>query len=258
MSPQFHRPSARILATVVAVGVATGAAAVGTAAPADAAAPRAQAVGRFLDGALGGSPIQSVADLHDARAVYPGSTSTQNPLDVTLFGQADIPLSDKLQGPGNGVFHVGAANQVATARSTGYSFGASGAVANQGGAALGGQSGRPADATLNLSGAALPATPISLPGGTNAAALGSLTAQFGAVSASAATPPGVGGGGTTHYSIGSLKLVLGSPALGGVLKQLGSKLKPPRLGPDVPHKFPAAVRLRGQALSPISIGRRRR
>jgi hypothetical protein len=256
MSPQFHRPSVRILATAVAVGVTAGAALVGTAGPAEAAAPQAQAVGRFLDGALGGSPIQSVADLHDARATYPGSTSTQNPLDVTLFGQADVPLSGKLQAPGNNVFHVGAANQVATAHANGYSFGASGAVANQGGAALGGQSGRPADATLTLSGAALPSAPIPLPGGTGAKSLGSLTAELGAVSASAQTPPGVGTAGDTHYSIGALKLVLGSPALAGVLKQLAKALDTPAPLPSspLPHKPPQPCRFGPQALAPISIG----
>ena len=40
--------------------------------------------------------------------------------------------------PGGGAFHLGAANQVAVARTSGYSYGASGAVANSGGAALGG------------------------------------------------------------------------------------------------------------------------
>jgi hypothetical protein len=252
MTDQHRRPTAQILAATLAVSVMTGAALLGTAGPANAAVPRAQAVGRFLDGALGGSPIQSVADLHDARASYPGTTSSRNPLDVTLFGQADVPLSGKLQAPGDNVFHVGAANQVATAKANGYSFGAAGAVADQGGAAIGGRGGAPADATLTLSGAALPAAPLSLPGASGAKSLGGLTAEFGAISARARTPVGAGTRGDTQYSIGSLKLVLASPALGKMLGQLSDQLKPPNLG-NVPIKFPAACSFKVQALSPISI-----
>lgn len=256
MTDQRRRPTARILAGALAAGVASGAALIGTAAPADAAPLRAQAVGRFLDGAAGGTPIQSIADLHDARATYPGTTTSRNPLDVTLGGQADIPLSGKLQAPGNNVFHIGAATQVATAKANGYSLGAAGAVANQGGAAIGGQGGAPADATLSLSGAALPAAPLSLPGAGNAKSLGGLTADFGAVAARAHTPIGAGGTGDTQYSIGSLKLVLASPALGKVLGQLGNQLKPPPALPTsgLPVKFPKkACSFKAQALSTISI-----
>jgi hypothetical protein len=255
MTDQRRRPTARILAGTLALSVATGTALLATAGPAGAAAPRAQAVGRFLDGALGGSPIQSIADLHDARATYPGTTSSRNPLDVTLGGQADIPLSGKLQAPGNNVFHVGVANQVATAKANGYALGAAGAVANQGGAAIGGQGGAPADATLNLSGAALPAAPLSLPGAGSAKTLGGLSAEFGAVAARAHTPVGAGRTGVTQYSIGSLKLVLASPALGKVLGQLSKQLKPPALPTTgLPIKFPKkACSFKVQALSPISL-----
>lgn len=250
-----RRPTARILAGSVTVSVAVGVALFGTVPSANAATPRAQAVGRFLDGSAGGTPIESVINLQDARATYPGTTSEQNPLDVTAGGQADVPLSGKLQAPGNNVFHVGAANQVAIARANGYSLGAAGAVANQGGAAIGGQGGKPADASLNLSAAALPAAPLSLPGAGNAKSLGGLSAEFGALAARAHTPVGVGGAGVTQYSIGSFKLVLASPALGKVLGQLGSLLKPPpALASGLPAHFPSkACSFKAQALSTISL-----
>ncbi|HEY2298086.1 MAG TPA: choice-of-anchor G family protein [Jatrophihabitans sp.] len=257
LAEQRRRRSRTVRAVTAAtvLTVAAGSALLCTAAPASASAVNAQAVGRFLDGSLGGKPLQQVVDLHDARATYPGTTSAQNPLDVTLFGQADVPLSGKLQAPGNNVFHAGVANQIAIARANGHALGAAGAVANQGGAALGGQHGYPSDATLNLSAAAFPSTPLPIPGAGGAAALGGLTATIGAVSARAATPAGFGHGATTHYGIAGLKLTLASPALAGVLKQLADALDtpaPPSSPLPVP-KEPTACKFKGQALAPISI-----
>lgn len=253
--PRRPRPrTARVLAGALAVSVGVGATLLSTAAPAAAEFPRAQAVGRFLDGAAGGSPIQSIVDLHDARATNPGTVSDQNPFDITVGGQGDIPLSHKLQLPGSGnAFHVGAANQVAAARSNGYSLGASGAVGNQGGISAGGQNGTPANATLDLSGASFP-TSLPIPGSGGAASLGGITASIGAVSARAHTPPGVGVAGDTNYNIGSFTLTLGSPALGGVLAKLGSALTPPDVPiPGVPGFPKNACSFKVQALSPISI-----
>ncbi len=128
LEPRRRRSRAvRALAASVAVSLGVGIALMDSAAPAAADTPRAQAVGRFLDGAAGGTPLQSVVDLKDARATNPGTVSDQNPFDVVVGGQGDIPLSHKLQLPGSGnAFHVGAANQVAEARSNGYSLGAAG------------------------------------------------------------------------------------------------------------------------------------
>ena len=113
----------------------------------------------------GGTPIESVVDVKDARATNPGTVTDQNPLDVTVGGQGDIPLTGKLQLPGSGnAIHFGAANQVAKALSNGYSYGASGAVANSGGASVGGNNkAYPADATFDLSAASFPAPPATLP-----------------------------------------------------------------------------------------------
>jgi hypothetical protein len=187
--------------------------------------PLAQSVGRFLDGSIGGKPLQDLADVKDARAVNPGTTSAQNPLDVTLLGQLELPLSGALQLPGGGVFKLGAVNQVAQAKSDGYSFGASGAVSNSGGISLGGSTEFPADATIDLSDAALGSVTIpGLPtdgGDTTAAALGGVQATIGAVSALAQTKAG-GDPVTPQYQIAELKLALGSPALGALLGKLAA------------------------------------
>ncbi len=187
--------------------------------------PLAQSVGRFLDGSAGGEPIQALADVHDARAVNPGSTSAQNPLDVTLLGNLELPLSGALQLPGGGVFKLGAVNQVAAAKSDGYAYGASGAVSNSGGISLGGSAEFPADATIELSDAALGDVPIpGLPGGgsdATAPALGGVSATIGAISGLAQTKAG-GDPVTPKYQIAGLKLNLKSPALGALLGQLAA------------------------------------
>jgi hypothetical protein len=253
VQPRLSRSrAARAAAGSLALAMGVGCGLFFGAGPAAAQAPRAQAVGRFLDGAAGGSPIQSIVDLKDARATNPGSVSDQNPLDITVGGQGDIPLSHKLQGPGSGdAFHVGVADQIAKARSNGFALGAAGAVANQGGASLGGQSGRyPSNATLDLSSAAFPSAPIPLPGGGGAPALGGLTASIGAVSAEASTPAGVGRAGVTHYNIADLRLTLASPSLGGALTQLGDALKPPA---GLPVKTVPACSFKTQFLSPATV-----
>ena len=206
-----------VIASIVLVDGGPGAAA--------ADKPLAQSVGRFLDGSVGGKPIQELADVHDARAVNPGTTSAQNPLDVTLLGQLELPLSGALQLPGGGVFKLGAVNQVAQAKSDGSSYGASGAVSNSGGISLGGSSDFPADATIDLSSDALGSVTIpGLPAGggdSTAAALGGVQAKIGAISGLAQTKSG-GDPVTPQYQIAGLKLQLGSPAIGALLQQLAA------------------------------------
>src|SRR5581483_11998367 len=126
---------------------------VGTSPAAAASGPRAQAVGRFVDGQLGPQTLESAVDVKDARASNPGTVTDQNPLDVKVGGQGEVPLSSKLQFPGSGnAIHFGAANQVAKARSNGYAYGASGAVANSGGVSVGGNNiAYPANASFDLS-----------------------------------------------------------------------------------------------------------
>lgn len=209
--------------------LAAGAIASAGGGPAGAAAqPEAQSVGRFLDGSVGGNPLQRIADLKDARAQSPGVLSAQNPLDAKLLGALDAPLGNALKLPGGGVFHFGAVNQLAVAKPSGYSYGASGAVSNSGGISLGGNDGAyPADATIDLSSAALGSVPVpGLPGGTDstAAALGGVQAQIGAVSALAKTESG-GRFTTPRYKIAGLTLRIGSPALGALLQQLAAGSK---------------------------------
>lgn len=198
---------------VFAAGVAVAS---GPPAVAAVSAPSAQSVGRFVDGALGTTPLQQVVDLKDARAMVPGNVSAQNPLEVSAAGAVNVPLTGALQLPQLLGINLGAANQVAVAKADGYSYGASGAVSNAGGASIAGNSAAyPADGTINLSAAAVPNNGLPGFGGLNA--LGSVQASIGAVQALAQTPAGFGQPGTTSYGIAGFDLVLSSPALASVL-----------------------------------------
>jgi hypothetical protein len=189
--------------------------------------PNAQSVGRFLDGAVGANPIQQLADVKDARAVAPGTTSAQNPLDVTLLGSLELPLTGALQLPQLLGVNLGAANQVAVAHANGFSYGASGAVANSGGVSVGGDNGAfPANASIDLSASGISGNSgVPIPGGTGSAdALGGVKVGIGAVSALAQTPAGVGKPGKTNYNIADIRLQLASPLLGGILGTVSGTL----------------------------------
>lgn len=254
--PQTTRRAGRTIASALALALATGTVLLfaGSGSAAAAGRPHAQAVGRFLDGQLGPQSLEDVVDVKDARATNPGSVSDQNPLDVTLDKQQTLPLSHKLQLPGSGdTIHFGAANQVAKALSNGYAYGASGAVANSGGASIGGDDhAYPADATFNLSQASLPGS-LSLPGAGSLPALGGITLELGAVSALAQTPVGIGRAARTDYAIGKLRLTIGSPALGGVLAKLSDALKAPSLPKSQLPGLPASCSFHDQVLSRISL-----
>ena len=77
-SPRQHsmhprRTRRRLAAGVLVSSVAVGGLVITGGSPASAAtAPLAQSAGRFLDGSLGGNPVQQLADVTDARASRPG------------------------------------------------------------------------------------------------------------------------------------------------------------------------------------------
>jgi hypothetical protein len=221
------RPACKIAATVAVALVLSGLAVITSQSAGAAAPPNAQSVGRFLDGAVGGKPIQQLADVKDARAVAPGTTSAQNPLDVTLLGSLELPLTGALQLPALLGINLGAANQVAVAHADGFSYGAAGAIANSGGVSVGGNNAAfPANATVDLSASGISGNAgVPIPGGTGSAdALGGVKVGIGAVSALAQTPTGVAEPGKTNYNIADIQLQLSSPLLGGILGTVSSSL----------------------------------
>lgn len=248
--------SGRVMAATLVTGLVVAGLAVTSGEPAGAAATlRAQSVGRLIDGTVGTNTLESLADVHDARATAPGTQSVQNPLDVTLLGQLNVPLTGVINLPTSPAIVAGAANQVAVAHLDGLSYGAAGAVSNSGGANLGGSSDSfPAFGTINLTGAAFPTLPglPGLPGGDSAASLGGLTAKIGAVSALAQTAVGGAVTPAPKYAIAGLNLELGSPALGAVFATLGTALKAPALPAGLPA-LPTSCSFSNQVLAPLTV-----
>ncbi|MDT4921251.1 MAG: hypothetical protein QOI15_2153 [Pseudonocardiales bacterium] len=220
-------------ASVTAAALTAGAiATAGGGAAGAAQAPNAQSAGNFLDATIGGNPIDDIAKLAFARAQNPGSVTDQNPLDVTVLNTINLPLTGALQLPQLLGITLGAANQVALARSSGQSYGAAGAVLNSGGVSVGGNNAsKPANATIDLTAEGIAGnSPVPIPGGGDgtAAALGGITASIGAVSSIARTPEfgpalahswlqSCAADAATCYQIASVDLQLGSPLLGGIL-----------------------------------------
>ena len=216
----LRSPQVRVVAGAVVAAVAVSSFAFSGTDAGAATLPNSQSVGRFVDGSLGTTPIQSIADVKDARAVNPGATSVQNPLDVNLLQKLDLPLTGALQLPQLLGITLGAANQVAVAHADGFSYGASGAVNNSGGVSVGGNNNAfPADATIDLTGKDIPGNLLS---GLNSVL--NVTASIGAVSALASTPVGVDAGSSTNYQIAGLDLDIDSPLLGNLLTPLTGAL----------------------------------
>jgi hypothetical protein len=209
---------ALIAGTIAATLTVTGLTLTGGSSAGAANLPNSQSVGRFLDGAVGNSPIQQIADIQDARAVNPGDTSDQNPLHVKALNAIDLPLTGSLQFQQLLGIRLGAVNQVAVAKSDGFSYGASGAVNNSGGVSIGGDNNAfPANATIDLDGANLGSGAVD--------ALGQVHLSIGAVAALAQTPAGVGKPGTTSYGIGAIELQAESPLVAQLLSGVTTVLK---------------------------------
>jgi hypothetical protein len=222
----------------------TGVAVAGTSGASAATAPAAQSAGNFLDATAGNQTLDSVVKLAFARAQAPGSTTVQNPLDVTALNAINLPLTGALQLPEILGINLGAAQQVASAKLDGESFGGAGAVSDSGGVSIGGA---PATtpptggATVNLTASGLSGNnPLPIPIGTGSAdALGGVVAQVGAVSSLARTPKygpalptpnqwpsACTQSSPTCYEIAGVKLQLGSPLLDGIFTQLAAASTP--------------------------------
>lgn len=243
--PLLRSRPGRVLAGAVAASVAVaGVTFLSDTGASAATAPAAQSAGNFVDATIGGQTLDSIVKLAYARAQAPGSTSTQNPLDVTALNAINLPLTGALQLPQLLGINLGAANQVALAKLDGESFGGAGAVNNSGGVSIGGA---PATkpptggATINLTASGISGNnPVPIPIGTGSAdALGGVIVQVGAVSTVARTPQygpalptpnqwpaACTQSAPTCYDIAGLKLQLGSPLLGGIFTQLAAASTP--------------------------------
>ncbi|MDQ2839066.1 MAG: choice-of-anchor G family protein [Actinomycetota bacterium] len=178
-----------------------------------ATAPVSQATGRFLTGTIGGTDLATLAAVQGEAAQSFGTKVLRyNSLDASaLNGAVQLPLTNVLQLPGEGVISLGAVGQYADANPDGSALGASGAVGNSGGIGIGGQNGTPpSNATLNLAG---------LGGSAVANTLGNLQLSIGALAARAQQAAGLPGTQRGSYQIAGLTLDLTAPQLAALINQ---------------------------------------
>ncbi|MET3806568.1 hypothetical protein ABIB25_003584 [Nakamurella sp. UYEF19] len=207
----------RTLAAILTFGlVASGSVFLaGTAAAVQA--PVAQSQGRFLSGTIGVTNLDNVAALVPATAVNTGGPAVVNdhPLDATVLNAIDLPLGNGIALLGNqGILTLGAVEQYAKASPDGSSYGASGALDNNGAISTGAGTPGIADAQLDLT---------ALAGaGSLTGVISAGTLNVGAVSGTAnQTAAGVQSG---TYKIASLKLNLSSPLIANLTSGLNTTL----------------------------------
>ncbi|MVT25991.1 choice-of-anchor G family protein, partial [Nesterenkonia alkaliphila] len=197
---------------VLAAGLAVAGSAPAQAAPDDVS----EALGKFLGGSAVNIDLDDIAEVNGALAENPSGEHplVTNPLGAEVLNVVGLDLGDGLQlfGP-NGVIQLGAVNQYAEAADDGRAEAASGAVADQGGIAVGASDEFPSDATLDLS--AL----LSEVGGAGTSYLvEDLSLQLGAVSSSIEQVDGADP--VPAYQIAGATLNIVSPAVGGVYDSL--------------------------------------
>jgi hypothetical protein len=212
-----HGTVKRIVATVTAF-VLGGAFTL--AAPLSASAddrPASYAEGQFLSGTLLGFDLSRVAALDSAEARNDGTQPTQtskDPLDADVLEEYEIAPEESPQIEVGDVLQIGPVAQYAEAHSDGSSFGASGAVADDGAIGVGeDKSTPPANATFDLE---------ALLGAEFASTLADLKLELGAIAATANGDLTVASG---DYSLANAYLTFSSPALADLTPKVDSALQ---------------------------------
>jgi hypothetical protein len=212
-----HGTFKRIVATVTAF-VLGGAFAL--AAPIAASAedrPASYAEGQFLSGTLLGMDLDRVLALDSAEARNDGTQPTQtskDPLDADVLEEYEIAPETSPQVDLGEVLQIGPVAQYAEANNDGSSFGASGAVADDGAIGVGtDQSTPPANATFDLE---------ALLGAEFASTLVDLKLELGAIAASANGNLDVASG---DYSLANAYLTFTSPAIADLTPKVNSALE---------------------------------
>jgi hypothetical protein len=207
----------RIIATVTAFALGG---AFALAAPISASAedrPESYAEGQFLSGTLLGLDLSRVLAVDSAEARNDGTQPTQtskDPLDADVLEEYEVAPEESPQLEVGDVMQIGPVAQYAEANNDGSSFGASGAVADDGAIGVGeDQSTPPANATFDLE---------SLLGPEFASTLADLKLELGAIAASASGDLTVASG---DYSLANAYLTFTSPAIAGLTPKVNSALQ---------------------------------
>ncbi|WP_157432506.1 choice-of-anchor G family protein [Aeromicrobium sp. Root472D3] len=188
-------------------------------------ATKSYSTGRFLTGSIGGTNLDSLAQLRGVTAANPGNAgANKNPLDLTVLsalpinipGGLNLDLAKFLSASGA----AGAINQYASAESTSKAIGASGAV-NDSGAALTTNGGVPADAKVSLKNGPLSGINDNL---------ASVDLGLGAVSSNTTVDKG---NPSRSYKIAGANLQVGVPLIGTLVNQLSTAVAPVKAADDI-------------------------
>jgi hypothetical protein len=207
----------RIAATVTAfaLGGAFALAAPLTATAADR--PVSYAEGQFLSGTLLGMDLAGVAALGSAEARNDGTQPTQtskDPLDADVLEEYEVSPETSPQIEAGDVLQVGPVAQYAEAHNDGSSFGASGAVADDGAIGVGDDTSTPpANATFDLE---------ALLGNEFASTVADLKLELGAIAATASGDLTVA---TGDYNLSDAYLTFSSPAIANLTPKVDSALQ---------------------------------
>lgn len=179
--------------------------------------PESYAEGQFLSGTLLGMDLSRVVALGSAEARNDGTQPTQtskDPLDADVLEEYEIAPETSPQIEVGDVLQIGPVAQYAEARNDGSSFGASGAVADDGAIGVGAdKSTPPANATFDLQ---------ALLGAEFASTLADLKLELGAIAASANGDLNVASG---DYSLANAYLTFSSPAIADLTPKVNSALE---------------------------------
>ena len=199
--------------TAIALGGAFALAGAGTANAADK--PKSWAEGRILSGSVLGINLDDIAALAPAQASNNGNQATQtskDPLDATVLDTVEVGPTN-VQANLGGVVQLGAVGQYAQAKSNGTSFGASGALMDDGAVGIGQDKAVPGtNATVDLN---------ALLGDKFTSTLLDLDLAIGAVGAQARAD---GQNASGRYTLAGLKLNLSSPAISKLTKKVNDAL----------------------------------
>jgi hypothetical protein len=205
----------RIVAAITAVTFGTAFALAGAGAANAAGKPKSWAEGRILSGSVLGINLDDVAALAPAQAANNGSQATQtskDPLDATVLDTVEVGPTN-VQASLGGVVQLGAVGQYAQAKANGNSYGASGALLDDGAAGIGDDKAVPGtNATVDLN---------ALLGDQLTSSLLDLDLAIGAVGAQAKAD---GANASGEYTLAGLKLNLSSPAISKLTQKVNDAL----------------------------------
>ncbi len=180
--------------------------------------PSSYAEGQFLSGTILGVDLDQVVDVTGAQARNDGTQSTQttkDPLDASVL--QDAVVVEEAESPQidlGGVLQIGPVAQYAQANDDGSSFGASGAIADDGAIGIGSdRSTPPANATFDLA---------ALLGPEFASTLVDLKLELGAIAASAQGDLETASG---DYQLGEAILTFSSPAISDLTPKVDAALQ---------------------------------